>query len=331
MEGSGLGFNIYPDEFYKSWPFPVSGEEIKKYNLLSPISNKELLGDLLADRAACLTSAKRFDEAAACWKLVKKYLPEDSTLNTIVQDSEDRADIQHKIDTWNSLWDGLANQPEPHGPKALYFNDWKVQIQIMMNTSTNLTAIEKSVNDYKASFKQYCISISDNPFIGTPLPNEVFHNLSPFRGIDSLPIIYIPYGEVPMDYARSGIPQALQKRIEKLNKPDEIIEEMKNYMVEDVELNNLDMQQQKLSQSTAQSPQFDQINQYDQDQLRLQKHSINSRRKALDRETARYPKQIMIVKTNTSPPTITPLKINIPPLTNPFPEPTIPQIGTEDE
>ena len=68
IDGSGEGFNIYPDEFYKSWPFPTTDEEIKTYSLLQPLSNQQALGAFLCNRAGNFKSAKKFDESAESWR-----------------------------------------------------------------------------------------------------------------------------------------------------------------------------------------------------------------------------------------------------------------------
>jgi hypothetical protein len=84
VEATSVGFNTYPDEHYRQWPLPMTAEEVRTFGWLRPMSRAEMLGAFLAIRAACLTSMKRFDEAADTWAAVARYLPVTADLKHII-------------------------------------------------------------------------------------------------------------------------------------------------------------------------------------------------------------------------------------------------------
>ena len=269
IDGSGIGCSIHPDDYYRKWPLPITEEEIQTYGYLRSINNKEALGDFLANRAGCLKSAKRFDEAAACWKLVARYLPKNTALENIVDKSAKLAKSHHDMDAWDSLWAELEKQPTPRGSQAQFFYDWKIEIQTMMAHSTDLNAIGQAVTNFTKNFRQYRNDISDNLQLESQEPK--LRGPSPFfngsdaiaksTSVDTMDIlqpdhISIAQERIPAEYLWNGIPQALQKRLGKLNSADQIIEEMNVYAAEEINLRNLDTQAHMRDQGLLVPPGF---------------------------------------------------------------------------
>jgi hypothetical protein len=62
MEGTG-GVDSLPDEHYRSWPSPISQEEIDSGEYLKSLSPSEELATFLETRSVCLRANGRMDEA----------------------------------------------------------------------------------------------------------------------------------------------------------------------------------------------------------------------------------------------------------------------------
>ena len=84
VDAAGEGFITHADDEYKKWPHSLTDEEIKTYGYLQPMSKRQVLGAFLTIRAANLTSAKKFDEAADSWEAASHYLPPTPVLLKIV-------------------------------------------------------------------------------------------------------------------------------------------------------------------------------------------------------------------------------------------------------
>jgi hypothetical protein len=118
IDGAGEGFKVHPDEHYKSWPFPVTDEEIKTYGLLQPLDMKEVFGELLVNRAGNLKSAGRFDEAAEAWRQAARYLQDTPELRRGVGLAQVRVEHKREFDRFESLWTDVAQLKIPDGPES---------------------------------------------------------------------------------------------------------------------------------------------------------------------------------------------------------------------
>src|SRR5262249_3769675 len=65
MECTADGFASYDDDYYKTWPFKVTDEDIKAEGYLKTMTPSEELSCFLMMRGPCLMVAKRRQEALA--------------------------------------------------------------------------------------------------------------------------------------------------------------------------------------------------------------------------------------------------------------------------
>ena len=77
IEGT-QGFTSHPDEFYKTWPFPVSDQEVKAHRFLVSLSSLEELAEFLMGRGHCLLDNGRALEAYEAYTIAHKLGPEDA-------------------------------------------------------------------------------------------------------------------------------------------------------------------------------------------------------------------------------------------------------------
>ena len=57
IDGTSLGLNVYDDDKYRQWPFPVSEAEMRKFGYLKSMTPPEELCAFLALRGHCLLAA----------------------------------------------------------------------------------------------------------------------------------------------------------------------------------------------------------------------------------------------------------------------------------
>jgi hypothetical protein len=67
IEGVNHGMNSHPDEYYRTWPGPITEAEMKEGYYLKSLSPAEELAEFLVTRGACLESVKRFPEAQVAY------------------------------------------------------------------------------------------------------------------------------------------------------------------------------------------------------------------------------------------------------------------------
>ena len=63
IEATNQGLNCFPDEYYRTWPVPVSDEEVKRGTYLKSLTPAEELAVFLSARGHCLEAAGRLPEA----------------------------------------------------------------------------------------------------------------------------------------------------------------------------------------------------------------------------------------------------------------------------
>lgn len=244
VEATSIGFNTYPDEHYRHWPFPVSDADVRLYGLLRSRTKRELLGDFLTLRAATLTSMKRFDEAAEMWVLAARRLPETPALNEIVRHAGERAANNRNANRWDALAVELAALPVIFDDKFAEFQDRKVGIQRFMNQSTNLVVIEAAVKELKDELDEHrkeAMLASDAPRVSNPLSPGI--NAIPPELVEllaNLPAprrIQIAAERIPHEYW-DDIPAELQKRLIGLTSEDRIVAEMHAFHGEQINRQN---------------------------------------------------------------------------------------------
>jgi hypothetical protein len=279
VDATGEGFNTHPDDEYRKWPHSITDEEIKTYGWLRPMSQKEILGAFLAMRAMNLTSAKKFDEAAASWEAVSHYLPSTPVLQRIVEMSKERASDIHNAERWEELWEAVVTQPIP--VDALdYFQNRQAAILSFMNRSTDIAAIEKAAADLKDEVNEYAMEKnSDTGLLQihnsdkypttnkthkvlfrvslVPPPVRLPQTSEPDQLLEDEIIpktqrVVLPAEFVPPQYWQSTPPELLN-RLQKLNNERDMVEEMNVYAAEEARLQNLKIQN-AMSQSQFQPP-----------------------------------------------------------------------------
>ncbi len=75
IESGGNGLKTYPDSYYKSWPFPLTKQEMESGFFLKSLTPEEELGIFLETRALCLMENNRLDEAQTAFKKVLELIP----------------------------------------------------------------------------------------------------------------------------------------------------------------------------------------------------------------------------------------------------------------
>ena len=63
IEATSQGLNCFPDDYYRTWPVPVTDEEIQRGDYLKSLTAAEELAVFLATRGHCLEANGRFPEA----------------------------------------------------------------------------------------------------------------------------------------------------------------------------------------------------------------------------------------------------------------------------
>lgn len=228
----------------------MTQEEIDGCGWLRPLSNKEILGICLLNRANCLRSMKNYDMEITTLSDAARYLPDTTLMRRVIAKNQELARNLHAADRWDELWNEVETLRLPTaGPMLEHFQNAKLSVQLFMNQSTNLAEIEQSVNELKADLRRYQAEISDDPAKSAeaysraqPPPNQrpflalLQDGLQPRR-------IRIPQEKVPAEYYWNGIPAELQARLQKLTKEDEIIEEINAFAAEEINLRNLGVRQ----------------------------------------------------------------------------------------
>lgn len=75
IEGSGQGMNTYPDEHYRTWPYPITDDEIASAQFLRSLTPAEELAEFLKGRGACLYDNGRINEARDAYAAAVKLAP----------------------------------------------------------------------------------------------------------------------------------------------------------------------------------------------------------------------------------------------------------------
>src|SRR4030095_14471186 len=107
------------DEFYKTWPYKITDEEIQANGYLRTMTQTEALAIFFEMRAACLMNVRLYQHAIACCRAAARLAPHirdhQVTLNAVTRDIQNRtmALRQRQIDQVNWLLDhqGQTNVP----------------------------------------------------------------------------------------------------------------------------------------------------------------------------------------------------------------------------
>ena len=75
FEGASKGLSSYPDEYYRTWPRPISDEDLKNREFLVSLTPAEELSVFLAARGHCFTDQRRFKEARGAYVAAAQTFP----------------------------------------------------------------------------------------------------------------------------------------------------------------------------------------------------------------------------------------------------------------
>jgi hypothetical protein len=78
IEGSGDGVSYYPDEFYRTYPKPISDAEVQRGEFLKSLTPAEELSSFLIDRGMCLDQNGRNPEARAAFAEAHRLMPQSA-------------------------------------------------------------------------------------------------------------------------------------------------------------------------------------------------------------------------------------------------------------
>ena len=92
VDATGHGMNLYDDNHYRQWPYPITREQEAEMGFLKSMSATDELTAFLAMRGHCLIAAGKWDEAVACHQAALRFSPESKLQQTVLaQVQEQRA------------------------------------------------------------------------------------------------------------------------------------------------------------------------------------------------------------------------------------------------
>ena len=225
------------DEFRTGWP-PMTEDEIRGMGWLRPLSNKEILAICLLNRSSCLRSMGRYEDANAALDLAARYQPETTLAKRVLEKNRKLHLDLVAADRWDALWNEVENLLMPSdGLLAEHFRDRRVGVQFFMNQSTNIAEIEKSVTCLKEELARYLNEISDDSAqlqaaFGPPQPSaDERRFLAMLADVPQSGRVLILREQIPLDYWE-GIPPELETRVQGMNDPKRIVEEINAYYLE---------------------------------------------------------------------------------------------------
>jgi len=75
IEATGPGIHFLPDEHYRTWPHPVSDEDVDSGIFLKSLTPREALAEFVATRGYCLQANRRVNEAIQAFGEAVKLAP----------------------------------------------------------------------------------------------------------------------------------------------------------------------------------------------------------------------------------------------------------------
>ena len=77
LEATGQGANFFPDEYYETWPIPISHDLVERFGYLKSLTPAEEIADFLVMRGHCLEDNGRLAEACDAYRLACRLAPKD--------------------------------------------------------------------------------------------------------------------------------------------------------------------------------------------------------------------------------------------------------------
>ena len=176
VEATARGFVTLPDSEYQRGVFGVTAEQKEAYQYLKPLRTSEWLGQILLTRSGVLHSMAKFADEATTITKATKYLPATPLMKTQLANTERRARFYHDRQEWETLWREIENVHVSGSPRAIYFENRKIQIHYFMSANTNLAGIRQAVMDLESELKQdireAAVSRDSGSIITPPLDNN---------------------------------------------------------------------------------------------------------------------------------------------------------------
>jgi hypothetical protein len=129
-------------------------------------------------------------------------------------------------------------------PNAKYFQNRKLQVQLLMNQTTNVYEVEDALSGLVSELRKYRAAISDFPeLVGEEYsPPELSPDQQKFlammQEVQQVRHVRFPEERVPLEY-RESIPVQLVNRLRKLRNEQEMLAEMQLYAAEEMRIRNL--------------------------------------------------------------------------------------------
>ena len=149
------GFLTPTDSDYTNGPLTCTAEEVDNYGWLRPLSNRELLGDFLSNRAVCLGDAKRYAEAKEMVLLSANCFPQTPGRKAgLTYDLENLrvAPLGDKIDAWQGQ---IKTWETPDGPRKNYFEGRKIQVGYFIGVCPDEVTSRRAMDDLKQEIAEY--------------------------------------------------------------------------------------------------------------------------------------------------------------------------------
>ena len=91
IEASGRGLSVYPDDHYRTWPFPMTAAEEKRGYFLKNLTPAEEIAIFLQTRSQVLVAHKHFAEARKAIKQAAVFAPHWTDIDGLIMQGIDVA------------------------------------------------------------------------------------------------------------------------------------------------------------------------------------------------------------------------------------------------
>lgn len=92
VDASSIGLTRHDDDYYKSWPFKISDDEIRLDAYLKSMTPREELACFMSIRGSCLMSMRNFGEAVAAEAEAARLVPHIRAYQLILQMARQEAE-----------------------------------------------------------------------------------------------------------------------------------------------------------------------------------------------------------------------------------------------
>ena len=108
IEATSQGLNCFPDDYYRTWPVPVSDEEIRRGDYLKSLTPDEELAVFLATRGHCLEANGRLAEAQLAHAQAHVLAPKSPVYLAFLA-----ASVKKELPEWRRVQVDLGQTTQP--------------------------------------------------------------------------------------------------------------------------------------------------------------------------------------------------------------------------